>query len=454
MSNRQWLVMADPIHGILRFDRKEHELLLEITNSRPFQRLRRVRQMGLAEFVFPGAVHSRFLHCLGALYLMTQTVEHLSHDDTGKAMLAETYEETGISLKDLLLVSILLHDIGHSPLSHTLEMVLELDVKGLSHDHYWLEKILLEDPDLQAIWNRYNPQWPHALLDFMGRRGNKHCLASLVSSQLDMDRLDYLLRDSHFLGTNYGLIELDRLLGSIRIAQHPSGQPVVAMREEAIPALEHYLFGRHQAYKMALHSLDKASEALLKKTLERFQWCREQGVSTGHPAEELYQLMHDGHALTTAQYLRMDDFYLWEAIHCWSLDASDPLLKELANRLLRHDLLKFMDLAEFGIHQPLHMLPIAHEALRQHYEQRGLSFAFGFDETTVKPKAMYKPHEPIWVTTRAKGVVDLSEVSSLTLSVSPNAPHKHLVFLWDKTAKHFLRDLLIQRNLATLEPLE
>jgi HD superfamily phosphohydrolase len=450
MGRWRWLVMADPIHGMLQFDREDpiHRLILDVMNSRAFQRLRRVRQMGLAEFVFPGAVHSRFMHSIGATHLMNRAIDTLSRNPEVKALLESHYPETRISLRCLMLLGILVHDMGHPPLSHTLEDILELKDSGLDHDHYWLHKILTDDPDLQAIWAKFDPALPETLIHFLGGgdgQSDKHFLATLVSSQLDMDRLDYLLRDSHFLGVKYGQIEADRIISSLELTHRRDGTPVVAVREDATPAIEHYLFGRHQAYKMALHSLDKASEALLKKVLQRFCWVRQQNIETGHAAEPLFQLMTGGQTLSTSQYLRMDDYYLWEAIHCWSLDAEDPLLKQLARRMHQHDLLKFVDLAPYGCMEPLESLSPVYDALRAHYEKRGLSFEFGFDQVIVRPKPLYQVdacREPIWVSTANHGVVDLRDVSSLPLSVPPARGEKNLVFVWDGKAKRFLDELL------------
>jgi HD superfamily phosphohydrolase len=440
--------MADPIHGLIQFDRNDisQNILLTVTNCRAFQRLRRIRQMGLAEFVFPGATHSRFVHSLGSAYLMLRTLEHFNRTPKVKELLDSPYENTKIPLSRLLLISILLHDIGHTPLSHTLEDVLELDKQGLSHDQYWNRKILTEDPELQKLWRRFDPDFPEAMLNFMGDGAPKHFLAQLVSSQLDMDRLDYLQRDSHFLGVQYGRIEADRIITSMEIARLADGKDVVAVREEAVPAIEHYLFGRHQAYKMALHSLDKASEALLKKVLQRFGWARQQGIDTGEPSEELFMLMTNGRQLSTESFLRMDDCYLWESINKWALYSQDKLLKELANRMLHHNLLKFVDLSKYGFEgSSLQDLPEVFAALKANYTKRSLDFEFCFEETVVQAKPMYQPksaREPIWVRTGRGSVVDLREVSSFSLSVKPVANHKHLVFVWDREALNVLTEAL------------
>jgi uncharacterized protein len=446
--------VADPIHGLIQFDRNDptQNLVLTVMNSRAFQRLRRIRQMGLAEFVFPGATHSRFVHSLGATYLMMQSLDHFARSAKGKCVLESTYGNTGIPLSRLLMLGILVHDIGHTPLSHTLEDVLDLKSQGLLHDQYWNRKILTEDKELQKLWKRFGPALPEAVLNFMGDGASKHFMAQLVSSQLDMDRLDYLQRDSHFLGVQYGRIEAARIISNLEIASLPNGKEVVAVREEAVPAIEHYLFGRHQAYKMALHSLDKASEALLKKVLQRFHWVRQQGIDTGEPAEELYQLMTDGKRLTTEQFLRMDDCYLWESINKWASYSQDKLLSELANRMLRHNLLKFVDLSKYNFEgESLQELSPVYEALRSHYEKRGLALEFCYEETLVHSKPMYQPpsaREPIWILTGRGSVVDLREVSSFSLSVKAQTNLKHLIFVWDREAMNVLTESL-ERHLPS-----
>ena len=449
--------VADPIHGLIRFNRNDptHKLLLAVMNSRAFQRLRRIRQMGLAEFVFPGATHSRFVHSLGATHLMMKALDHLRQSGLGRAYLDSAYDGTDIPLSRLLLLGILVHDIGHTPLSHTLEDILDLGRRGLLHDPYWLRKILTEDAELQALWKRFGPDLPNAMLNFMGVGAPKHFLAQLISSQLDMDRLDYLQRDSHFLGVQYGRIEADRIITNLEIARLPNGQDVVAVREEAVPAIEHYLFGRHQAYKMALHSLDKASEALLKKTLERFRWVREQeqGIDSSDPAADgLYQLVADGRQLTTEQYLRLDDCALWTHLNHWAAESQDRLLADLATRMLQHNLLKFVDLSKYGFEgRSVREIPSVYEALKAHYKKRGLPMAFCFEETVVYSKPMYQPpdaREPIRIRTSRGAVVDLRDISSFSLSVKPGANLKHLVFVWDREAMALLEEQAERHFLA------
>jgi HD superfamily phosphohydrolase len=258
-----------------------------------------------------------------------------------------------------------------------------------------------------------------------------------------MDRLDYLLRDSHFMGTKYGEIESDRLLSCLEIHNKLEGKPVVTLMEDGLPALEHYLFGRHQAYKMALHSLDKASEALLGFTLQRFIWARGRGIDTGYPAEPLFALANDGRTMHIQDYLRMDDHYLWNAIHEWSLTSQDPVLKELASRLMRHNLPKFVDLMSLKEYPTLEQQTHLKQALKGYYEERQLSFEFGFNETWVEPKPLYRrDKEPLWIETRDRGVLELPEVSALAQQFEAQHMAKHLWFVWDHDTRRFLLEAI------------
>lgn len=440
--------IADPVHGLICFDRSDpdHMLLLDLVNSRAFQRLRRIRQMGMAEFVFPGATHSRFLHSLGAVHLMIRALDYFDKSARLHALLDAPYGDTGIALRTLMLVGTLLHDLGHGPLSHTLEDILELEKFGISHDGYWNRRIFHEDPELQEIWQRYNPQLPEAVLSFVGEgAAPKHPLARLVSGQLDMDRLDYLQRDSHFLGVKYGQIEAERIILNLDI-RYEDGQPHVSVREAALPAVEHFLFARHQAYKMAMHPLDKAAELTLKQTLLRFKYVRDRGAVPRNPANTLYTLMDDPKSLDVEAYLRLDDGYLWEAIHAWACHAEDDLLRTLAGRLLRHDLFRFVDLSLYGVTEEADRARLR-KALAGHYTRRGLEPSFCMDEISLNPKAIYiQGKDPVWIRLADGRVVELSEVSSLARESARAdgtlAGARHLLFVWDGDAKRFVENQL------------
>jgi uncharacterized protein len=451
MSAPLWTSMADPIHGMIRFKRNntDHKLILDVMNSRAFQRLRRlrrIRQMGMAEFVFPGATHNRFVHSIGATWLMIKAIDHLNEYEEGRAILQQPYDNTDVPLQQLLLLAVLVHDIGHTPLSHTLEEILPLKDRGLLHDSYWNRLILEQDEELRKIWTRYNPELPYAVCRF--NRGetdaDRHFLADLVSSQLDMDRLDYLLRDSHYLGVQYGRIEIERIILNMSIGTTPAGTQAIAFREEALPAIEHYLFGRYEAYKMALHSLDKASETLLKKTLERFKWVRDHDKNAGHPADLLYRLISDGRSLSADEYLMLDDCYLWDKVNLWARYSEDELLRALSNRLLGHDLFKFIEISNYS-EEFDGSLELVRNEMRDYFASRNLSFDFSFDQMIVAPKSLYQPmpmKPPIWIRQKKGGLADFADITTLPLETDPQQGRRCLLFVWDKEAKAHLQKIL------------
>ncbi len=452
-----WMSMADPIHGMIRLKRHNasHRLLLDVMNSLAFQRLRRIKQMGMAEFVFPGATHNRFVHSIGATWLMIKALDHFYEYEDLRRILKSPYEDTDIPVDTLLLVSILVHDIGHTPLSHTLEDILDLKGIDLLHDTYWNRLILEHDQELQQIWAKYGyPELGSVITRFNGFDGvgEYHFLADLVSSQLDMDRLDYLLRDSHYLGVQYGRIEVERIILNLMPGKTPDGRDAIGIREEAVPAVEHYLFGRYEAYKMALHSLDKASETLMKKTLERFKAVRELNVSPGEPANLLYQLMTDGRSLSVNDYLMLDDCYLWDKINLWARYSEDLLLKQLATRLLAHDLFKYVEVTDYLDPVPPEVLTDIRQQVEAYYLERGLSMEYGYEEMTVTPKPLYQtvPNKPpIWVRKKDGMLTDFATMSSLAQYGETGRDQRVLLFLWDKEAQVFVRKLISKRYKAS-----
>jgi HD superfamily phosphohydrolase len=251
-------VIKDPVHGTMQFTSAENNWIKPFIDSPNFQRLRHIKQLGMGDYIFPGAVHTRFNHCIGCCY----TASQIAH----KIGLAE--EE-----RQLVMTACLLHDIGHGPFSHAFEDVFH---KKMIRHEAWTP-FFLEDfrsPEFFAEYNRKNPRQHLSEEKFqliedmiMHRSPKKRVLADIVSSQLDADRLDYLLRDSHFCGVTYGEFDFRWMLNCMTIVHSKHGERL-GITPKGIGVVEHYLMARRLMTRNIYHHHKKlAFEFYLIKLL-------------------------------------------------------------------------------------------------------------------------------------------------------------------------------------------
>ena len=327
-------VFRDPVHGLIEF-RGDDRPLAEILETRAFQRLRRIKQMGFAWLVYPGAEHSRFGHALGA-YQMAQRV-------TNQLELAG-------DIARHVKVAALLHDIGHGPFSHAWEQVFSAG----SHED-WGKRIVLEDDELANTLEALEPGCPETLVTFWDHSYAPAYARKLVSSQLDVDRLDYLLRDGHYSGAGYATYDLDWILHALRIEKvHPGAQDpldLVVDYRRGMYAVEQYLFARSYMYAQVYHHKTvRAAEVMFVKLMQRFaQLCTSGRVAPGlEPGSKLAR----GETIRVDEYLWLEDLSLFSAIDNWAgrgLDhtaATDPVLADLSRRLISRRLFKTIDLGD------------------------------------------------------------------------------------------------------------
>ena len=326
-------VFRDPVHGLVEF-KGEDRPLADLLDTRAMQRLRRIKQMGFAWLVYPGAEHSRFGHALGAFHIAQRVTRRLELD----ARLARHVK-----------IAALLHDIGHGPFSHAWEHVFA------GHDHErWGARIVAEDPELAAALEKLEPDLPGTLRAFWGKGYKPHFARKLVSSQLDVDRLDYLLRDGHYSGAGYATYDLDWIIHAIQIANVRPGSDdpsdLVVDYRRGMYAVEQYLFARSYMYAQVYHHKTvRAAEWMFIKTLERFaQLARQDDEPTGLA---IAGTMARGGEVSVEDYLRLHDVSLTTALDHWAgLDgapsARDAVLRDLAQRLVSRRLFKTIDLGD------------------------------------------------------------------------------------------------------------
>ena len=230
------MILRDPVHGLVSFESAEEEVVPMLMDTPEVQRLRRIRQLGVASFAFPGAEHTRFSHAVGAAFVMKQLVARLRgiHD-----ALPFWQQLTTDRARDALAAA-LLHDVGHGPLSHLFEDVLP----GTAHHEEWTSRVIL-DPStgVHQVLARLDPAMPERVAALVHGEHPLAYLAKAVSGTFDVDRCDYLLRDAHSTGVRYGLFDLDWLLRSLRFAPAPPDRaPGLAIDgAKGLPAIEAHL---------------------------------------------------------------------------------------------------------------------------------------------------------------------------------------------------------------------
>lgn len=311
-------VFRDPIYGYIEV---EYQLILDLIDSKEVQRLRRIRQLSGVAMVFHTAEHSRFTHALGAYHMANLVIR----DVEGMDALTE-YE------KIVFLCAALLHDIGHGPYSHAFEMVL-----SCSHEEMTEKIILSPATDVYQILNQVEGL-PQDVASVIGHRGKFPLLESLVSSQLDVDRMDYLSRDAYFTGVAYGKIDMQRLLRSMKIVNNE-----VLCRASGVHTLESYLMSRyHMYFQVYYHAVSRAYELLLESMYERIKDLTKENVEIDANIHSFLNVIKNNDDIES--YIELDDAYVNGFIKQF-MKSKDPVLKRLSHAFNHRKLFKYIDLA-------------------------------------------------------------------------------------------------------------
>ncbi len=308
-------IINDPIYGFINIG---SVLLFDIIQHPFFQRLRRIKQLGLTSYVYPGATHTRFEHALGALHLMNAAIETLRSKGQG----ITEKEAEGVR------IAILLHDLGHGPFSHTLEHSF---MQNISHE-------ALSLAFMERINKEFNGQLSTGIKIFKNEYSKKF-LYQLVSSQLDMDRLDYLNRDSFLSGVIEGSVGADRLIKMLVVVDDN-----LAIEEKGIYSAENFLIARRIMYwQVYLHKTVVAAEQMLVKIIKRAKFlCQENGIFAVPSLGYFFDNKIDKDNLPPdflECFANLDDNDIMASIKVWQ-ESADTVLSLLSKNLLNRDLLK------------------------------------------------------------------------------------------------------------------
>lgn len=315
----------DPLYNYITFDRRRDGWLLGLIDTPEFQRLRRVHQLGVSNFTYPGADHTRFAHSLGVTHLMLLVLEHLERvNDAEKIKNA----------RQALLAAALLHDIGHGPFSHLFEPCL-----GINHEQWSIKILRDEDSPVNKILKSEGGYLVDHAADLIEGKSTKHppWQRALMSSQLDVDRLDYLRRDSLFTGAGYGRFDWHRLLTTVQFDD--DGTDLIWPEKSAL-AIEEYIFARYYMYQnVYLHKTTRGFEALLQAMWRRADELRTEGKEIdANPVLERFwsHKTTEPDSMPVSDYLAVEEFTVLEQIQRWR-EQSDKSLADCARRFLERD---------------------------------------------------------------------------------------------------------------------
>lgn len=315
----------DPIHQdiVLDRDKPAERLVVDLIDAVEFQRLRRIHQLGVSYFTFQGAEGSRFTHSVGVM--------HVAHRLCDILVSRQPQAE---SQRALILASALLHDVGHGPFSHVTEKIL-----GYDHED-WSCKVISGDTQVREILDNFKeePGLADKIVKVLKKTYTPHYVSHIVSSQLDCDRFDYLLRDSYMTGTAYGLFALKRILRSMEIDDDEDRLLVVG--EKGQIAVEDYLFARYSMYaQVYYHRKNLAARAMLGKLIKRARYVLDDKDTKISFIDEPTRLWLTGEHLTVDDYLSLDDVQFFYHIKRWLKD-NDPILADLSYRFLNRKIFK------------------------------------------------------------------------------------------------------------------
>ena len=329
-------VLKDPVHSYIHI---HYEVIWNCLDSKEFQRLRRIRQLGGDFQVYPTAEHSRFSHSLGVYEIVRRMVTEV------KSLCVELAEYD----KVCVMLAGLLHDVGHGPFSHAFE-----HVTNHSHEEY-TAKIILGNTELNAILRAVSEKLPQDIVSIIQHTHENDILNQIVSGQLDADRMDYLLRDSYFTATSYGQFDLERILRTMRVRKTAEGRKVIVVKYTGIHSVEDYIMARYQMYwQVYYHPVARSYEAVFIQLFNRLKDIFKGDKDYFEDMKVLIPFLEKSE-VSVDEYFKLDENSL---LYCCALiqDKEDKIAADLARRLQNRKLFEYVDYNEENLAQIKNML--------------------------------------------------------------------------------------------------
>jgi len=411
-------VFKDPVH---RYVHVRDRVIWDLIGTREFQRLRRIRQLGTTYLTFHGAEHSRLNHSLGVYEIVRRII------DDGFDGRPDWYPENRL----LCLCAALLHDLGHGPFSHSFEKVFHLD-----HEDF-TQAIILGETEVNAVLRHVHKDFPKHVAEVIAKTYKNKLVVSLISSQIDADRMDYLLRDAYFTGVSYGNFDMERIMRVMR----PREDQVV-IKSSGMHAVEDYIMSRYQMYwQVYFHPVTRSAEVILTKILHRAKQLYEENYTFKHDPIHFYSLFEDKLALE--DYIKLDEAVIMFYFQAWE-EEEDSIISDLCRRFMNRNLFKYV---EFNPNKQMMDLM----ELMGLFKKAGLDpeYYLVVDSSSDLPYDFYRPGEeeerlPIHLLMPNGDIRELSRESEIVEAISGKRRTDHKLYfpqdiLEDQTTKRTIK---------------
>ncbi|MDG5471109.1 HD domain-containing protein [Jeotgalibacillus sp. ET6] len=395
-------VFKDPVH---RYIHVRDQVIWDLIGTKEFQRLRRIRQLGTTYLTFHGAEHSRFNHSLGVYEIIRRITDDVF------ANRPEWNENERL----LSLCAALLHDLGHGPFSHSFEKVFELDHEAFT------QAIILGETEVNEVLRRVSPTFPQNVSDVIAKTYENKQVISLISSQIDADRMDYLQRDAYFTGVSYGHFDMERILRVLR----PREDQVV-IKSSGMHAVEDYIMSRYQMYwQVYFHPVTRSSEVILTKILHRAKELSENNYTFAYEPYHFLSIFKG--AVTLKDYVKLDESIILYYFQMWE-EEEDPILRDLCRRFMNRNLFKYVEFDPSKEYKKLN-------ELEKLFEQAGLNpdYYLVVDSSSDLPYDFYRPGEeeerlPIHLMMPNGELKELSRQSDIVDAISGKRRTDHKLY--------------------------
>ncbi|MBH9580861.1 hypothetical protein DOS70_01065 [Staphylococcus felis] len=309
-------VFKDPIH---RYIHVQDRLIWDLIKTKEFQRLRRIKQLGTLNLAFHTAEHSRFGHSLGVYEIVRRMIDETFKD----------HKDWNPNDRPLAMCAALLHDLGHGPFSHCFEKIFDTD-----HEAY-TQAIIMGDTEVNAVLRRVSDDFPKQVAEVINKSHHNKLVISMISSQIDADRMDYLQRDAYFTGVSYGMFDMERILRLMR----PSKDEVL-IKESGMHAVENFIMSRYQMYwQIYFHPVSRGGEVLLNNCFKRAKYLYESGYQFKVSPRDFVPFFEK--RATVDEYIKLDETDVTFYIKEW-MNEDDSILRDLSRRFINRDLFKYL----------------------------------------------------------------------------------------------------------------